>query len=284
MTAMIEVQQVGFGYTGGAQLFESLSFALAPGTFTGIAGPNGAGKTTLLKLLCGLLRAQSGEIMIDGKRVARMKARALAEKVAVVRQQTQTSFEFTVLETVLMARMHHLDWRGFERSQDREIVNDALHMTETVHLANRTLHHLSGGEQQRVFIARALAQGTDVLLLDEPTTHLDLRHQVATYDLLKQAQHQQHKTVVAITHDINMAMQYCDTVMLLSPTKSLSDEHPPSTQDQGYSRLFIGSPEEVFVVDRIEEAFGVRVHVMEAGGRTFFTPHSRYVGPRSPEG
>jgi iron complex transport system ATP-binding protein len=205
-----------------------------------------------------------------------MKPRALAARVAVVRQQAQASFDFTVLETVLMARMHQLDWCGFERPEDREIVNHALHMTETFDLAQRTLHHLSGGEQQRVFIARALAQSTDILLLDEPTTHLDLRHQVTTYDLLKRAQREQHKTVVAITHDINLAMQYCDTMILLSTPPGSSEGSQTPGERVNDCRLWIGPPEDVLTEDRIEAVFGVAVHVMEKGGRRFFAPRGQY--------
>ena len=156
-----------------------------------------------------------------------------------------------------MARTAHLDWRGFEAKVDRDKVREALCLTETDCLAHRSISSLSGGESQRVFIARALAQDTDVLILDEPTNYLDLKHQVAVYDLLKKIQMDQGKTIITITHDINMAMQYCDQVLLLG------------SED---GQTVIGPPQEVLTCERIEAVFGVPVMRLTQDYRTIFAP------------
>ena len=151
-----------------------------------------------------------------------------------------------------------MDWRGFETKVDRDRVHEALSLTETEGLAHRSINSLSGGESQRVFIARALAQDTDVLILDEPTNYLDLKHQVAVYDLLKKIQMDQGKTIITITHDINMAMQYCDQVLLLGPESD--------------AQTLIGPPQDVLTCDRIEAVFGVPVMRLTQDHRTIFAP------------
>jgi iron complex transport system ATP-binding protein len=253
-----DIQTLSFGYRGQSALFDQLSFSLASGTFTSIAGPNGVGKTTLIHLLSGTLKPDAGTVLLDGQSVHSMSASWLARRLALVRQHTEIPFGFTVEETVLMARTAHLDWRGFETQADRDWVHEALRLTETEHLAHRSINSLSGGESQRVFIARALAQDTDVLILDEPTNYLDLKHQVAVHDLLKKIQMDQGKTIVTITHDINMAMQYSDRVLLLAPG--------PDAQTA------MGPPDEVLTCDRIEAIFGVPVMSLTQDHRTIFSP------------
>jgi iron complex transport system ATP-binding protein len=184
----IEVQDLTFGYSARSPVLRSLSFAVTQGTIFAIAGPNGAGKTTLLKLLSGLLKADSGIIRIDGKRIEEYSVQGLARRAAVVHQETLPAFDFTVAQIVSMARTPYLGTLGFESEADRNIVESAMEMTDTAGFAARPLGHLSGGERQRVYIARALAQDTAILLLDEPTSFLDMKHQVATYDLLRKMQ------------------------------------------------------------------------------------------------
>ncbi|MHC4071144.1 MAG: ABC transporter ATP-binding protein, partial [Planctomycetota bacterium] len=178
MSGIIEVNNLSFGYTPQSRILENLSFEVMPGAFVGIAGPNGAGKTTLLNLLCGLLSLEAGSIRIDAVDIESYSVRELARKVAVVRQEFVPAFDFTVEETVMMARTPYLGTCGFEGKADREIVTEAIEATDTARFASRPLGNLSGGERQRVFIARALAQDTEILLLDEPTSFLDFKHQV----------------------------------------------------------------------------------------------------------
>jgi len=253
-----DIQGIAFGYKGQKGLFNHLSFSLTSGTFTGIAGPNGVGKTTLIHLLSGTLKPNAGKILLEGHSVQQLSPSVLAKRVALVRQHTHVPFGFTVQETVLMARTANLDWRGFETQADQDKVHEALCLTETDALALRPINSLSGGECQRVFIARALAQDTDVLILDEPTNHLDLKHQVAVYDLLKKIQVDQGKTIITITHDINMAMQYCDQVLLLGPENG--------------SQPVIGLPKDVLTCERIEAIFGVPMIRLTQDSHIFFAP------------
>ncbi|MHC4623338.1 MAG: ABC transporter ATP-binding protein [Planctomycetota bacterium] len=255
MSVIIEVEKLSFSYAR-QSILHNLTFQVKAGGFLAIAGANGAGKTTLLKLLCGLLRPDTGHLKVDGTPIGSYSVKELARKLAVVRQEFVPVFDFTVAETVFMGRTPYLDIFGFERCRDTQLVNEALEMTDTARFASRPLAELSGGERQRVFIARALAQDTPVLLLDEPTSQLDLRHQVAIYDLLKKLQREKSKTIVAVTHDLNLAAQYCDQALLIGADNS----------------YFMGRTEQVFCPDRIQEAFGVRILVGNAGRAKFFLP------------
>jgi len=230
--SIIKVDNVSFGYSE-VEVLRKLSFEVEARSFLAVAGPNGAGKSTLLRLLCRALRPKSGSICIDSAAIESYTARVLARKVAVVRQEFVPVFGFSVTEVVAMARSPYLDTFGFETRADREIIAETLEMTETAQFASRTLSELSGGERQRVFIARALAQDTAILLLDEPTSFLDLKHQVGIYDL---------------------AAQYCDQCLLIGDG---ADEEA----------FFMGKAEDVFSPERIERVFGVKVAVGKAGGK-----------------
>jgi iron complex transport system ATP-binding protein len=259
MSKIIEVENLSFSYSQKAVL-QNLSFQVTSGTLLAIAGPNGAGKTTLLNLLCGLLRPAAGSIKINGSDVKSYSVKKLAQKVAIVRQEFVPVFDFTVAETVSMARTPYLGTFGFESEADREIINEALETTDTIRFASRPLARLSGGERQRVFIARALAQNTAILLLDEPTTFLDLKHQVGIYDLLKTAQLEKGKTIVAVTHDINLSAQYCDEVLLLGEA----------------GEYHIGKTKDIFSAEQIEKVFGVRTFTARMGQEKFFIPLGKF--------
>jgi iron complex transport system ATP-binding protein len=253
MNTIIDVKNLDFGY-GDGEILKGLSFGVKPQDFLAIAGPNGAGKTTLLNLLCGLLKPRAGVVTINGKEISRYCPKELARKISVVRQEFVPVFDYSVKETVAMARTAYSGLFGFESNQDWQIINEALEATDTAGFASRPLRNLSGGERQRVFIARALAQSTAVLLLDEPTSFLDLKHQVQIYDLLKKMQVEKGKTLVIVTHDINLASQYADRVLLLGDG----------------SNYHIGPAEEVFTSEKIEEVFGVRTLAWQLGSKKFF--------------
>jgi len=256
MSGIIEVENLSYGYTPTSTILKDISFEVKPGTFLAIAGPNGVGKSTLLNLMCRTLTPKSNTIRIDAVPIESYSTRALASKVAVVRQEFVPVFGFSVMEVVLMARTPYYGTMGFENEADRRIANEALEATDTVGFASRPLASLSGGERQRVLIARALAQDSPVLLLDEPTNFLDLRHQVGIYDLLKAAQLEKGKTIVVITHDINLANQYCDEVLLLSTDR----------------KFHIGKTQDVFSPEQIKKVFGVEVFAGEVGREKFFIP------------
>ena len=259
MSGIIEIENLSFGYDA-KTILKDLGFKVTSGTFLAIAGPNGAGKTTLLNLLCGLLQPKSGSIKIDGASVASYSVRELAQKVAIVRQEFVPVFDFTVTEVVSMARTPYLGTFGFESTTDKQLVAEALEMTDTTQFASRTLANLSGGERQRVFIARALAQNTTILLLDEPTSFLDLKHQVGIYDLLKTMQREYGKTIVAVTHNINLTIQYADVTLLLGA-------------DGSYE---YGRAADIFSSQQIEKTFGVRTFEGAVGKQKFFLPLGKF--------
>jgi len=259
MSGVIEVKNLSFGYTSRSVVLKDIGFAVPSQTFLAIVGPNGAGKSTLLNLMSGALKPRSGTITIDAAPIETYGAQKLAAKVAVVRQESAPIFGFSVLETVLMARTPYFGTAGFESQADRDIVKDALELTDTAAFASRPLTSLSSGERQRVFIARALAQNSPILLLDEPTSFLDLKHQVGIYDLLKAAQLEKGKTIVAVTHDINLACQYCDEALLLG-TDSFH-RHGPAN--------------EILSAEQIKDVFDVQIFAGRVGQERFFMPLGR---------
>lgn len=257
--AIVEARNLSYKYTK-TLVLENINIEIDKGSFLAIAGPNGSGKSTLLKLLSSIIEPTSGSIFIDSKNIQNYKTRQLAKKVSLVRQEFIPVFGFTVLETVMMARTPYFANSGFESKNDRQIVDEALAATETDKFADRQLCQLSGGERQRVFIARALAQDTPVLLLDEPTSYLDLRHQVQIYDLLKIMQLEKGKTIISVTHDVNLAAQYCDEVLLLSD----GNEH------------IIGPPRIVFAKENLEKTYQVSGFSGKIGTESFFLPLGKF--------
>jgi iron complex transport system ATP-binding protein len=274
MSSIIEVKNLSFAYAPHSRILEDVSFDVGAGAFLSVAGPNGAGKTTLLNLLCGLLGPQAGSIMIDTAPIQSYSARKLAQKIAVVRQEFVPVFDFTVVEVVSMARTPYLGTFGFDGKIDRDAINQALEATDTAQFARRSLRNLSAGERQRVFIAKALAQNTAIMLLDEPTSFLDLKHQVGIYDLLKAAQLEKGKTIVAITHDINLAAQYCDQILLLTGRKPPMQGRENSAQN--HPSYLIGKAKDIFSPEQIEKVFGVRVFAGKVGKENFFIPLGRF--------
>jgi iron complex transport system ATP-binding protein len=272
MMEPIQVQNVSFAYHRDRPVLRDISFTLPAGAFLAVVGPNGAGKSTLINLIAGLLAPQSGTITVDGVDINDCRPRELARRIAIVRQESVPAFGFSVAEMVLMARTAHYGPLGFESEIDREHVAKALRITDTAEFASRPLASLSGGERQRVFIARALAQDTPILLMDEPTSFLDLRHQVGVYDLLKRIQLERPRTVVAITQDINLALQYCDRALLLRPLSYRRDppETTPAQTEDPQCR--IGPTSEVLTREHVEDAFGVNVFSGRIGKARFFMP------------
>ena len=269
MTAAIQAEHVTFGYGREKPVLRDVSFEVRDGTFLAIVGPNGAGKSTLLNLLAGQFQPQSGAVLLQGASLRSSRVQDIARKVAVVRQEFIPAFGFSVLETVLMARTLYYGRLGFESNADREIVEQAMELTDTIQFAARPLASLSAGERQRVFLARGLAQDTPILLLDEPTSFLDWKHQIKIYDLLKTIQIEKGITIVAITHDLNLAAQYCGETLLLCPLGA-----PPA----GYRSYHIGKTPEVLTPEEIERVFDVRVFSAVAGGERFWIP----LGTRTP--
>ena len=227
---MLRADGISFGYPGRPSVLHEVSLSVPIGGLVGVLGPNGSGKTTLLKLLAGLLKPGSGQVTLDGLNVADLSRRVLARRLAVVPQETELTFDYTVLEIVLMGRYPHLRTYELETPDDLEIARRMLAETGTAHLEERTFRTLSGGEKQRVVVAGALAQfepapssrgaekeetGTRVLLLDEPTSSLDLAFQLTTAALIDQLNRTRRTTVLVCTHDLNFAAGLCHDLVLL---------------------------------------------------------------------
>jgi len=240
----VECENIGFRYQK-EWILEDLSFTGAEGEFFGIIGPNGSGKTTLLKIVDGILNPERGSVCIGKTDIREMKRNTFAKIVAMVPQDSPMIFPFTVHEVVLMGRAPHLGRLMFERKSDFAVSQKAMELTDTLSLAERNINELSGGERQRVLIARALAQEPGVILLDESTAHLDIKHQVAFFDLIMGLNRKEGLTVIAVTHDINLASLFCDRIMLLKKGCIHS----------------IGTPDEVITESNIKEVYETDVFV-----------------------
>lgn len=241
---MLEIKNLNVSY-GDTQILKNINLKANNGKVLGIVGPNGSGKTTLLKSITHFLEPTGGTILIDGKNINDMKNREIAKNIAVVSQNISVHFDFTVEDIVLMGRTPYID--GSETSKDFEIVREAMEKTHTHSLKDRLATHLSGGELQRVIIARAFAQTPEVLLLDEPTSHLDIAHQIEVLNLVKNAS-RNGMTVVAVIHDLNLAAYYCDEICMLHNGEILDT----------------GKPENVLTPRNIEYAFKIPVEVNNA--------------------
>jgi iron complex transport system ATP-binding protein len=213
---MLDAVDVSFGYGRSPRLvLKEVSIAAPRGSIVGLLGPNGSGKTTLLRLLSGTLTPAHGRITLAGVAIRTLSRRELARRVAIVPQETQSTFDFTVLEIVLMGRYPHLGAFELEGADDISIARDALAATGTAALESRRFATLSGGEKQRVVIASALAQASDILLLDEPTASLDLGFQFEITTLLVGLNRDRGVTMVVSTHDLNLAAALCTELVLL---------------------------------------------------------------------
>lgn len=241
---MIEVNSISFRYHKDWVL-EDVSFRVEKGEFVGVIGPNGSGKTTLLKILYRLLSPQKGEILFELVPMKKMDRNDIAKRIAVVAQETQLLFPFSVLETVLMGRSPYLGQLMFESGKDLEISKRAMEWTNILPFSERPMDELSGGERKRVFIARALAQEPEVILLDEPTANLDIHHQIDFLDLILTLNRERGLTIVMASHDINIASEFCDRLILL----------------QGGRIYKMGTPEEVITEENIESVYGCEVWI-----------------------
>jgi iron complex transport system ATP-binding protein len=216
MTALLTASDVGFAYErGGRQIVDAVSLSVKRAAILGLLGPNGAGKTTLLRLLSGTIAPARGQITLDGRPLSTLSRRELARHIAVVPQETHSAFDFSALEIVLMGRYPHLGPFELEGSGDLQIAREAMAATGTAALERRQFSTLSGGEKQRVVIAAALAQASDVLLLDEPTASLDLGYQFDIARLLARLNRERGTTMVVSTHDLNLAASLCTELALI---------------------------------------------------------------------
>lgn len=214
ISPQLEVQSITFGY-GRQPLLYDVSLQFYVGEMVGLLGPNGSGKTTLLRLLSGVLRPQQGSIVLEGRDIRTWGRRTVAQRIAVVPQELHMPFAFTVEHMVSLGRMpFDTSFFGSQSKQDRTIIQEAMHMAGVEPFAQRIFNELSGGERQRVLIAMALAQQPVILLLDEPTAHLDIKYQIETLELVQRLHSDQSITVIAAIHDLNLAARYFSRLVL----------------------------------------------------------------------
>mgnify|MGYP000896801209 FL=1 len=228
-------------------LFQNASVQITSGSRSGLVGPNGAGKTTLLKALSGLHALVGGDIHVHQRPIADYAKKELARTLALVPQQINADFPFTVAETVLMGRYPHLGLLAVEGKKDLEMAEQAMEFTEVGHLADRRLGQLSGGERQRVIIARAICQQSKILLLDEPTASLDPAHQLRIMDLMERLRCEAKVTIVMVSHDLNLAASYADRLLLL--------------KDGEVEK--VGTPQQVLTGEQLSQSYGCTLLVDE---------------------
>ena len=242
---MLEAREVDASYGDGLVL-NGVSLAVGEGEFVALAGPNGCGKTTLLRVMTGVLRPRGGHVLLDGDDVNSMPAKAFAMSVAVVPQSAPTAaFNFSALEFVLMGRYPHLGRFAFESTADYELAEECLKQAGAWHLADRRLTHLSGGERQRLLIARALVQRPRILLLDEPTAHLDISHQAEMMQALRDLCEQGRVGILAALHDLNMAARHAGRIALMRKG----------------SIVAAGAPHEVITEENVLAAYGAQAQI-----------------------
>jgi len=230
-----------------ANVLENIDFSAKGGDFIGVVGPNASGKSTLLKSISKVLKPHTGVVLLNERDVYTFKSAEIAKNLAVVPQESVISFAFTALEVVLMGRTPHLNRFEMESTQDLIIAQKSMELTNTWYLAERPIDTLSGGEKQRIIIARALTQEPRVLLLDEPTDHLDINHQIEILDLIKRLSKEEEMVVIGVFHDLNIVSQYCDRLILLHK-----------------GRIFAaGEAGDVLTGENIEKVYGVKVTVKQ---------------------
>lgn len=230
---MLDIESLSFNY-GTAKVLEDVTFKADRGECVGIIGPNGSGKSTLLKTLSKILKPSAGRVILCDKELERYSAKELARHMAVVPQDMNIGFDFTCLEVVLMGRNPHMGRFELEGKRDLGVAKEAMMLTSTWHLRERPFSEISGGERQRVIIARALAQEPSVLLLDEPVSHLDINHQIEILDLVERLKSQRGLVVIIVLHDLNLAARYCDRLLLLYGNRILATGRPEEVLTQEY--------------------------------------------------
>ncbi|GED59012.1 ABC transporter ATP-binding protein [Brevibacillus formosus] len=243
---MINVRGLQKSYQD-TSVLHGIDFCVDKGEFFGIIGPNGSGKSTLLKMISGVIKADAGDILLQEKKLHSYPRKELAKILAVLEQEGLPPVGFRVREVLEMGRFPYQNWLGEEKQDVASLIDEIVQMLGLEHLEERTLDQLSGGEKQRVALGKALIQRPQVLLLDEPTTYLDIGYQIQLMDIVRKWQKTTQVTVIAVLHDLNLASLYCDRILMLHKGKQIS----------------VGTPKDILQSDRIEAVYGTRPIVME---------------------
>lgn len=257
--AAIKIENLTCGY-GSKFCIRNISFEVPKGQFTAIIGPNGAGKTTLFRGISGMLSANEGKVFIEGRNIAELTYKERARRIAVVNQTVEAGF-MSIEDYVLMGRLpYRKPLHFFETKEDLELAEENMRLTGIWHKKDKPMNRLSGGEQQLAAIARALTQHTKILLLDEPTSHLDIAHQMKILNLVQKLNKECDLTVLLIIHDLNLASEFSDKLILLSEGQLFTE----------------GTPEEVLTFNNIEDVYHAVVvtHSNPVSGKPFIFPVS----------
>ena len=240
---LLEMQSLRFGYSKEQLLLGPISLTIERGQCWAIVGPNGAGKSTLVRLMAGLLAPRAGEVKFQGRALSAMSLRDRAQQIGFLPQRAPESLDFSARDMVLMGRYPHRSLALFESPEDHRVAESAMMRTGVTEFADRSVDTLSGGEAQRVHLAAVLAQEPELLLLDEPTASLDLKHQLAVCEILGTLLQPDGPTVVLVMHDINLAAMFCSHVLLLHEGKSVA----------------AGTPKDVLTADRLRSVYGIKL-------------------------
>lgn len=255
MEKIIEGEDINFSYDG-AEVLKGINISINRGKWIGLLGANGVGKSTLLKVISGILNPRSGRLFYRGKEIKSLDRREIAKRIAYVPQSSNFSFPFTVAEVVLMGRAPYFGKFEFERERDWEIARNAMETVGIDRLQNRLVTEISGGEKQLTSLTRAIAQEPEVMVLDEPTTSLDLKHRTEVMKLLAKLKHEKNISLLWATHDIFSAMFYFDEIIMLRDGKVFA----------------AGNTEEVLTEEILAAVYGIDVTVRKENGRIFVLP------------
>ncbi|WP_250301102.1 ABC transporter ATP-binding protein [Streptomyces sp. NBC_01387] len=263
MTTRLTARELTLAYDD-RTVVQELDLAVPDGRVTVIVGPNACGKSTTLRALGRLLKPRSGAVLLDGAELARIPTRKIAQAIGLLPQSPSAPEAITVADLVARGRQPHQHWWQQWSEEDERAVTDAMERTDTAALAERSVDELSGGQRQRVWIAMALAQETDLLLLDEPTTYLDIAHQVEVLDLVRQLNHERGRTVVAVLHDLNQAARYADHLVAMKSGRIVAEGHP----------------KEIVTAELVREVFGLDSVVIPdpVTGSPLVVPGAPYAG------
>ncbi|MBC2192080.1 ABC transporter ATP-binding protein [Listeria sp. FSL L7-0229] len=256
----MEVRDVNFSYNGTNSILKNVSFTIQKNKINTIVGPNGSGKSTLLEILARLLSPSSGDVLLEGKSIFEWKAKEFAQNVAIVHQNNVLPSELTVKELLYFGRLPYKNWRMTRTKADDSAVERALEQTELTEKAEQVVDSLSGGERQRVFIATALVQDTPILLLDEPTTFLDMYFQLEILELVKRLNQEENLTIVMILHDLNQALTYSDQLIVMKNGEVVAK----------------GEPGKLLTTELIADTYGVVAEVLnDAKTGKYIVPQRR---------
>ncbi|KXZ40675.1 iron complex transport system ATP-binding protein [Alkalithermobacter thermoalcaliphilus JW-YL-7 = DSM 7308] len=243
---MVNIDNLSYSFED-TKVLDNINLNIEKGKFYSIIGPNGSGKTTLFKNISKALQVPRNTIFIENKDITRIASKDMAKKVSCVPQDTNIEFDFSVIDIVLMGRTPYLRMFQDETDEDIQIAKMAMEMTNTWHLKDKKINQISGGERQRVIIARAIAQSTQIILLDEPISNLDIHNQIEILDTIKKLNKEKNLTVISILHDLNLALAYSDEIFLLNKGKIVSK----------------GDPHKVLTEENIKNVYNMKVNIIK---------------------